>query len=92
MPDHKDLVDFTCGLMSGKDSCIVNDKVIDSVKNKKLIKVNLITTIGLLCSCYGKHETTKLFTKSILTTPATICYNYVELKVLSVKKADKNRN
>ena len=28
---HKDLVDCTCGIMSAKGSCIVNDKVIFSV-------------------------------------------------------------
>ena len=40
LPDHEDLVDCTCRLMSAKDSCIVNDKVMLSVKNEKLIKVN----------------------------------------------------
>ena len=53
-PDHKDLVDCICELISSaKESCIVNDKVMVSVKNEKLIKVDLITTARLLPSCYG---------------------------------------
>ena len=57
-------------------------------RSEKLIKVNLITTVGLLRSCYGQHETIKLFAKSILITPINKCYNNVELKVLSVKTKD----
>ena len=90
--DHEALVDCTCGLMCATDSCIVNDKVQVSVKNEKSIKVNLITTVGLLRSCYGQHGTIKPFAKSILTRPLNICYNNVELKVLPVKKADKNKD
>ena len=59
-PDHEDLVDCTCWLMSPKDSCIINDKVMVSSKNEKSIKVNLITTVELLRSCYGQHEKIKL--------------------------------
>ena len=90
--DHENLVDCTCGLTSAKDSCIVNDKVKVSVKNEKSIKVNLITTVGLLRSCYEQHGTIKPFAKSILTTPFIICYNNVELKVLSIEKAEKNKD
>ena len=78
-PDHEDLVNCTRGLMSAKDSCIVNDKVMVSVKNEKSIKVNLITTVGLLRSCYGQHETMKIFAISILTIPINIFYNIAEL-------------
>ena len=78
--------------MSAKGSCIVNDKVMVSVKNEKLMRVNSILTVGLLRSFYEQHERNKLFAKSILTTPANICYNNVELKALSVKKADKNKD
>ena len=77
-PDHGGIVDCTCGLMSAKDSCIVNDKVMVTVKNEKSIKVNLITTERLLRSCYGQQETIKLIAKSVLTTPinnATIRWN-----------------
>ena len=56
-------MDCTCRLMSAKDSCIVNDKVLVSVKNEKSIKVNLITTVGLLRLCYGQNETIKQFSK-----------------------------
>ena len=92
LPDHEDLVDCTCRLMSAKDSCTVNDKVMLSVKNEKLIKVNKTTTAGLLRSCYRQLETIKLFPRSILSTPIKICYNNLELKVLSTKKADKNKD
>ena len=92
LPDHEDLVDCTCRLMSAKDSCTVNDKVMLSVKNEKLIKVNKTTTAGLLRSCYRQLETIKLFPKSILSTPIKIHYNNLELKVLSTKKADKNKD
>ena len=89
-------MDCTCGILFAKDSSIVNDKVMASVKNEKLIKVNLttvkITTVGLLSSCYGQHETIKLFAKSILTTLISICYNNVDLKILSIKNADKNKD
>ena len=50
-PDQEDLVDCTCGLTSTRDSCIVNDKLIVFEKNEKLIKINLVTTEGLLHSC-----------------------------------------
>ena len=90
-PDYEDLVDCTCGLMSAKDSCIVNYKVMVFVKNVKLMKVNFITIVGLLRSCYAQHGRIKLFAKLILTTPINICYNNVEPKVLSFKKADKKR-
>ena len=63
-----------------------------SVKNEKLIKVNKTTTAGLLRSCYRQLERIKLFPKSILSTPIKICYNNLELKVLSTKKADKNKD
>ena len=62
-PHLEHLVDCTCRLMSAKDSCIVNDKVLVSVKNEKSIKVNLITTVGLLRLCYGQNETIKQFSK-----------------------------
>ena len=78
--------------MSAKGYCIVNDKVMVSVKNEKLMRVNSILTVGLLHSFYEQHEPNKLFAKSILTTPTNICYNNVELKALSVKKADKNKD
>ena len=71
---------------SAKDSCIVNDKVMVSVKNEKSIKVNLITTVGLLRSYYGKHETIKIFAISILTIPINILQNF-----LSIKKAEKTK-
>ena len=89
-PDHKDLVDRTCRLITARDS--VNDKVMVSVKNEKSIKVNFRTTAGLLCLSYRQHETIKLFTKSILIAPITICYIDVELKFLSSKKVDKSKN
>ena len=77
--------------MSAKDSsCIDNDKVMVSVKNEKLIKVNLITTVRLLSLCYGQHKTTKLSPKSVLTPPVNICYHNVKLKVLSIKKAHES--
>ena len=57
-----------------------------------MIKVNIITTVGLLRSCDGQHETIKLFPKSILNTSINICYNNVELKVLPIKKADKDKD
>ena len=91
-PNHKDLVGCTCGLMSATVSCVVNNKLMVSVKTEKLIKANLITTVGLLLSCYWQHETIKLFAKSILTTPINMCHNNVELKVLSIKNTDKNKN
>ena len=90
-PDHKDLVDRICGLITARDS-FVNDKVMVSVKNEKSIKVNFRTTAGLLCLSYRQHETIKLFTKSILIAPITICYIDVELKFLSSKKVDKSKN
>ena len=71
---------------------IVNCKVIVSAKNEKLIKVNLITTVGLLRSCYGQHETMEPFSKSVLTTPINICRNNVKLKVLSRKLIKTNIN
>ena len=40
-PDHEDLVDCVCKRTSEKDSCIVNDNVMLSVTNEKLIKFNL---------------------------------------------------
>ena len=88
-PDHQDLVDCTCRLMPAKGSCIVNDKVMVLVKNEKLIEVNLITTVGLLRSCYGQIM---LFAKSILTTPINTCCNNVEMNVFSIKNSDKNKD
>ena len=88
-PDHEDLVDCTCRLISAKNPCIVNDKVMVSVKNEKSIKVNLITTVGISRSCY---EQIMLFAKSLLTTPINTCYNNVEMKVFSSKNSDKNKD
>ena len=42
-----------------------------SAENKKSIKLNLITAVGLLCSCYRQHETIKVFPKSVLTHQLT---------------------
>ena len=79
--------------MSAKDSsCIDNDKVMVSVKNEKLIKVNLITTVRLLSLCYGQHKTTKHSPKSFLTPPVNICYYNVKLEVLSIKKAHESKD
>ena len=63
-----------------------------SVKNEKLIKVNLITTVRLLSLCYGQHKATKLSPKSVLTPPVKICYHNVKLKVLSIKKAHESKD
>ena len=82
-------MDCTCRLISAKDSCIVNDKVMVSVKNEKSIKVNLTTTVGILRSCYGEIM---LFAKSLLTTPINTCYNNVEMKVFSIKNSDKSKD
>ena len=38
-PDHEDLVDCLCGLMVAKESCIVNDKVVFTVKSHQSLKV-----------------------------------------------------
>ena len=42
-----------------------------------------MTTSGVLQTFYEKHENIKQFAKAILTTPASISYNNVELKVLT---------
>ena len=66
-----------------KESCLVNDKVVVRVKNHQSLKLNLVTTSGVLQTFYEKHENIKQFSKAILTTPASISYNNVELKVLT---------
>ena len=55
-PDHEDLVDCLCGLMVVKESCLVNDKVVVTVKNHQSLKLNLVTTSGVLQTFYEKHE------------------------------------
>ena len=42
-----------------------------------------MTTSGVLPTFYEKHENIKQFAKAISTTPASISYNNVELKVLT---------
>ena len=69
-----------------KESCLVNDKVVVRVKNHHSLKLNLVTTSGVLQTFYEKHENIKQFAKAILTTPASISYNNVELKVLTEER------
>ena len=69
-----------------KESCLVNDKVVVRVKNHQSLKLNLVTTSGVLQTFYEKHENIKQFATAILTTPASISYNNVELKVLTEER------
>ena len=54
--------------MVPKESCIVNEKVVITVKGHRSLKLNLVTTSKVLQTCYGKHENIKQFGKAILTT------------------------
>ena len=66
--DQEDFVDCLCGLMVPKESCIVNEKVVITVKGHPSLKLKLVTTSKVLQTCYGKHENIKQFGKAILTT------------------------
>ena len=47
--------------MVAKESCIVDDKVVITVKSHQALKLNLATTSEVLQTCYGKHENIKQF-------------------------------
>ena len=72
--------------MVAKESCIVNDKAVITVKSHQSLKVNLVTTSEVLQTSYGKHENSKQFAKAILTTPVNINCNNVELKDLIIER------
>ena len=78
------MVDCLCGAMVSKELCIVNEKVVITVKSHQSLKLNLVTTSGVLQTGYGKHENIKQFANAILTTSVNISYNNVELKVLTI--------
>ena len=71
--------------MVAKESCIVDDKVVITVKSHQVLKLNLVTTLEVLQTCYGKHENIKQFVKAVLTTLVNISYNNVELKLLTIE-------
>ena len=64
-PDHEELVDCLCGLMVAKETCIVNDKVVITVKSHQSLKLNLVTSTEVLQTCYGKRENFKQFARAI---------------------------
>ena len=71
--------------MAAKEWCIVDDKVVITVKSHQALKLNLVTTSEVLQTCYGKHENIKQFVKAVLTTLVNISYNNVELKLLTIE-------
>ena len=61
--------------MLAKESCIVNDKVVITVKSHQSYKLNLVTT--------SEHH---LVVENMKTAPVNICYNNVELQVMTIER------
>ena len=51
--------------MVAKETCIVNDKVVITVKSHQSLKLNLVTSTEVLQTCYGKRENFKQFARAI---------------------------
>ena len=56
IPDHELFVDCPCRLMVATKSWVVIDNVAITVKNQKLLKLNLVTTSEAWQTCYDRHD------------------------------------
>ena len=65
-PDHKEIIDCSCGIMATKDKCLTNDKLFVPVVNKS-VEINLQVNLSTLTSRYRIHSDAKKFAKSIIT-------------------------
>ena len=84
-PDHKGIIDCSCGIMATKDKCLTNDKLLVPVVNGS-VEINLQVNLSMLTSRYRIHSDAKKFAKSIIATPVNVRYDNVNQTVLSLQK------
>ena len=84
-PDHKGIIDCSCGIMATKDKCLTNDKLFVPVVNGS-VEINLQVNLSMLTSRYRIHSDAKKFAKSIIATPVNVRYDNVNQTVLSLQK------